>query len=178
MEELFSKRIKLRLIEIHDKEAIYAYRSQRNINKYQLWKPTSLEEVERFITSGIVREPNLPNTWLQLAIILLETNELIGDLGIHFLPNEPDQVEIGITIGQQYQQKGYATEALAILFDYLFRKLKKHRIIASVDPENIACIQLLEKMKMSKEAHFRKSLFVDGAWNDDIIFAILEAEYR
>jgi RimJ/RimL family protein N-acetyltransferase len=178
MEELLSKRLKLRLVDIHDHKVIYAYRSQPGGNKYQLWKPASLEEVDRFITSGIVREPNIPNTWLQLAIVLLDTNDLLGDLGIHFLPIDRDQVEIGITIAPQYQRNGYATEALTLTFEYIFNRLGKHRIIASLDPENLACMQLMEKMKMRKEAHFKKSLFVDGVWNDDIIFAILEEEYR
>ena len=178
MEILSSNRLELRLLDFTDKYDIFEYRSQPDINRYQLWKPSSVEEVERFISTGIVREPNIPNTWMQLAIITKDTNELIGDLGIHFIQNEPDQVEIGITIKREEQRKGYATEALALIFDYVFIRLLKHRIIASIDSDNHASIKLMERMKMRKEAHFRNSLYVDGKWVDDVVYAILKEEWK
>jgi RimJ/RimL family protein N-acetyltransferase len=179
MENLYSDRIKLRLIENDDKNYIYSYRSDPAIYRYQAWKPTSVEDVGKFITNSIVREPNIPDSWLQLAICEKSTNEFIGDCGIHFLKNnEPNQVEIGITIKRICHEKGYATETLTLIFDYIFLTLKKHRIIASVDPGNQASIKLMEKMKMRKEAHFIKNKIIDGKWVDDVIYAILEDEWQ
>jgi RimJ/RimL family protein N-acetyltransferase len=178
MEALSSNRIDLRLIELADQYDIYAYRSQPEVYRYQTWKPACIEEVSEFITHRIVRSPNLPDTWLQFAIIDKCQHELIGDVGIHFLANEWEQVEIGITIRPQSQGKGFAVETMALVFDYVFNILKKHRIIASVDPENQSSIKLMEKMKMRKEAHFRKSVYLDGKWVDDVVYAIMEEEWR
>jgi RimJ/RimL family protein N-acetyltransferase len=169
MEKIISDLLELRSIELEDKYQIYAYRSDSEISRYQSWKPKTIEEVQR--------EPNILNTWMQFAICTRADHKLVGDCGTHFLENDLDQVEIGITISKQNQGMGYGAETLAVIFDYIFLNLGKHRIIASVDPENTASIKLLEKMKMRKEAHFIKSICIDGEWVDDVIYAILAIEW-
>ena len=84
--------------------------------------------------------------------------------------------ELGCTLHKDYQKKGYATEALKAIVDYLFGRLDKHRIIASVDPRNTASIQLIERLGFRKEAHFKESYYLRGDWVDDIIYAQLKTE--
>ena len=36
---------------------------------------------------------------------------------------------------------------------------------------------MLERLGFRKEAHFIKSIFVDGEWIDDVIYAILKDEW-
>ncbi len=92
--------------------------------------------------------------------MLKETDELVGDIGIHFIDSDNLQAEIGFTLSLGHQCKGYATEAIIGVINYLFNNLKKHRIIASVDPRNIKSIVLLERIQMRKKAHFKKKLLV------------------
>jgi RimJ/RimL family protein N-acetyltransferase len=61
-------------------------------------------------------------------------------------------------------------------FGYVFDGLHKHRLLASVDPRNLACLKLLQKVGMRREAHFRESLWLDGMWADDMVFAMLARE--
>src|SRR5665648_147181 len=72
---------------------------------------------------------------------------------------------------------GINAEAVTGVINYLFSNLKKHRIIASVDHENIKSIMLLERIGMRKEAHFKKSYWSNNEWTDDMIYAILEEEW-
>ena len=160
-----------------DRQEIFSYRSDPEICKYQSWKPISIDDVDEFISTKIVSEPNIPGSWMQFAICLRATHQLIGDCGIHFLENEPEQVEVGITIKKLFQGRGYASEALTTVFNYIFFDLKKHRIVASIDPENFASIRLMEKMNMCKEAHFRKSIWMNENWVDDVVYAILAEEW-
>ena len=139
----YSERLLLRRLEIGDAEALFAYRSLPEICRYQTWQPEKVADAAEFITNKIVATPNLPGTWFQLALCLRLGGKMIGDVGIHFLP-EADQVELGYTLHPQYQRKGYAFEALTAVGDYL-RSLQKHRIIATVDPNNVPSIRLLEK---------------------------------
>jgi RimJ/RimL family protein N-acetyltransferase len=173
-----SERIYLRPLQKSDAQNVFEYRADPSIYQFQAWQPTTIEEVKEFIDTRIVGEPNQPGTWFQLAICKSDTNALIGDCGLHFLINEPEQVEIGITIGREYQGHGYAREALELVFSYVFDDLNKHRIVASVDPNNISSIQLLKRMKMRQEGHFRESIWHRGRWVDDIIYAILEHEWK
>jgi len=178
MIDLRSDQISLRPIQQSDASRIFTYRSNPEIYRYQLWQPNSIEEVNEFINNGIVNEPNIPNTWFQLAICKNDNNELIGDCGIHFLERETDQIEFGITLDKDYQGYGYAFQALRMLFKYIFIDLHKHRIIASVDPRNIPSIKLLERMKMRKEAYFMESIKSGDQWVDDIVYAILDREWK
>jgi len=55
--------------------------------------------------------------------------------------------------------------------------LQKHRITASVDPDNTASLQLMERIGLRKEGHFVKSLFWKNKWVDDVIYAVLREEW-
>lgn len=166
-----TERLELRPIDINDTESIFEYRSDSVANMYQGWIPQNISDVEEFI-GKISPIPNLPDSWFQLVIIENETKRIIGDIGIHFLDSENKQVEIGCTLSKDYQGKGYATEALRVVIDYLSNDLKKHRIIASIDPDNSSSIRLVERLGFRKEAHFVKSLYLNGKWVDDLVFAL------
>lgn len=111
-------------------------------------------------------------------IIEQESDTLIGDIGVHFMDSENKQVEVGCTLNKDYQGKGYATESLRTIIDYLIQTLNKHRIITSIDPANSDSIRLVERLGFRKEAHFVESLFFHGKWVDDIVYAILEKEWN
>ncbi|WML32839.1 GNAT family protein [Clostridium sp. OS1-26] len=172
-----TERLALRGIRISDAESMFKYRSNPQIYKFQGWRPETLKEVKEFICEKTAKTPNIPDTWYQLGILLKETDELIGDIGIHFIDSDNLQVEIGFTLSLDHQCKGYATEAITGVINYLFSNLKKHRIIASVDPRNTKSIALLERIQMRKEAHFKKSFWFDNEWVDDVVYSILREEW-
>ena len=157
-----TERLIIRLAEPEDAESIFSYRSDFAENKYQGWFPDSVEEVRDYIS-------NMPAT--------MDIANIIGDMGISFTNHNNMQAELGCTLHKDYQKKGYATEALKAIVDYLFGTLDKHRIIASVDPRNTASIQLIERLGFRKEAHFKESYYLRGDWVDDIIYAQLKTEW-
>lgn len=168
-------RLLIRIPEMKDKEDFFVYRSMPEIHKYQSWRPKLISEIEEFINKNVTVYPNTEHTWLQLAICLNE-GQMIGDIGIHFL--EDNQIEIGYTLSPKYQGNGYASEAVKAVINYAFSEWQKHRIIASVDPDNIHSVKLLERVGFRREAHFIKSFRMDDQWYDDCIYAILEDEWK
>jgi RimJ/RimL family protein N-acetyltransferase len=173
-----TQRLFLQALETEDAQAMYAYRSDAAVSRYQSWRPTGEAAVRESIQKIHETGFNVVNTWFQLGIYLKSSKELIGDLGVHFIPPDNRQTEIGFTVSPTYQRQGYAGEAVRALILYLFRTLHKHRITASVDPRNSASIALLEKLGMRREAHFRKSIWLDDGWGDDVIYAVLQEEWR
>ena len=77
-----------------------------------------------------------------------------------------------------HQRKGYGFEAVSSMVNYVFVEMNKHRVIATVDPGNLASIALLIKMGMRREAHFKKSAYLNGQWVDDVVYAILKEEWK
>ncbi|HAH25637.1 MAG TPA: GNAT family N-acetyltransferase [Prolixibacteraceae bacterium] len=175
--QIISDQLLLRMIQIGDAEDIFRYRSNAEVNKYQGWIPKILSDVHDFITYKVSTEMNQPGTWVQWVIIETDTQKLIGDIGIHFLPMDLFQVELGCTLDILHQGKGYATEALTKTINYLFGELSKHRITASIDPRNQASIALFERLGFRQEAHFRQSILIDGEWVDDLVYAMLESDW-
>jgi RimJ/RimL family protein N-acetyltransferase len=176
--ELMTSRLVLKPLRLSDSAAVFAYRSDPVVARFQVWEPRDVREVHSFIAGLQGLELGTPGTWYQLAITLRESGVLIGDCGLHFPLEEPKQVEVGITLAPAHQRRGYATEALEGVIAYLFVNLDKHRVVARVDPRNEASIALLERVGMRKEGHFRESVWVKGEWADDVIYAILEKEWR
>ena len=171
-----TERLIIRLARSEDAEAIFSYRSDCIENRYQGWIPNSIEEVRGYII-------NMPNTidvanlCFQFVIMTVEENLLIGDMGISFTNHDNMQAEIGCTLNKAFQIKGYATEAMKGMVDYLFTTMKKRRIIASVDPRNTVSIRLIERIGFRKEAHFKESYYLRGEWVDDLIYAKLKEEW-
>ncbi|HSP83008.1 MAG TPA: GNAT family protein [Gillisia sp.] len=174
-----TERIIIRPVEIGDKESIFTYRAEPETSKYLSLTPQIVEDVEEFIKKSS-NEIDVPGTWFQFVIIEKVTNQLIGDIGIHFLETDSEnkQVEIGYTLDTRFRGKGYASEALSVIIEYLVSKLNKHRIIASIDPSNLDSIKLVERLGFRKEAHFIESLFFHGKWVDDLVYAILAREWK
>lgn len=171
-----TERLIIRLAEPEDAEAIFSYRSDFAANKYQGWLPDSVEEVSDYIRN-MPRTIAVSDSCFQFAIILVDENSLIGDMGIRFTNHNNMQAEIGCTLHTAYQKKGYATEALTAMVDYLFGILDKHRIIASVDPRNTPSVRLIERLDFRKEAHLKESYYLRGNWVDDVIYAKLKKEW-
>lgn len=175
IEPLDTKRLAIRRLQMNDKLALFAYRTLPEVALYQSWHPVTLSEVESFIQKALDADPSKENQWVQLAICLKE-GPMIGDIGVHFI--DEYQAELGYTLSPLYQHQGYAFEAVSVVIEELFLRIKKHRITASADPDNVSSIRLLEKLRFRKEAHFRKSFYLNGQWFDDVLYAILEEEWK
>jgi len=87
-------------------------------------------------------------------------------------------ITIGYAIEPSEQGKGYGTEALQLMVDYLFLAKEIHRVQANTDPENKASQHILEKVGFKKEGVSRKSSFVRGQWRDEHHYGILREEWK
>ena len=97
---------------------------------------------------------------------------------MHALGDRPRQAEIGFTLACEHQGKGYATEAVNRLLDYVFGVLGKHRVIAVTDTRNAPAARLLERVGMRREGHFVEDIWFKGGWGDEYEYAMLEREWR
>lgn len=175
---LRSKRLYLRRLMASDAGNLFRYRSDPDVSRYQGWAPASESEALRFIEDQSNIEPGAVGRWFQLAICLRKDDSLIGDLGLHFPADDDRQAEFGISLDPAHQGHGYAAETLLAAMSYLFDSLGKHRVFCSVDPRNIASIAMARRLGMRQEAHFVKSLWFRNAWVDDVVFGLLQSEWR
>lgn len=173
--DIATLRLRMDALQREDAAALLAYRGDPAVSRYQGWKPASVADAERFIAGVHGVEAGTPGTWWQRAIRLRDSGQLIGDVGLHCL--DAATMELGISIAPAHQKNGYAREVVEVMLDFAFGGLGAHRVFASVDPRNVACVHLMEVVGLRREAHFRESVRDGDGWADDLVFALLEREW-
>ena len=175
---LRSPRLLLRTLRSEDAAPIAAYRSLPEVARFQSWDSFGPADAARLIAdqSGVV--PGTPGTWLQLALVLSESATVVGDCGIHFLEDDPRQVELGVTLAPAHQRQGLASEALRSVLAYVFDTLGKHRAFAVTDAENQAAAALFRRVGFRQEAHFVEHIWFKGGWGSEYLFAMLHREWQ
>jgi aminoglycoside 6'-N-acetyltransferase len=176
--ELAAERVVLRRFTAADLPAFAAYRSDPGIARYQSWEPPfPLAMAEVMLTELAEIHPDTPGEWYQFAVALRESGELIGDCAAHTLADDPRQAEIGFTFAPASQGRGYATEAVRRLLEYLFRERDKHRVSANCDDRNLRSAALLRRVGMRREGLLVESTWAKGEWTNDELYAVLRREW-
>ena len=92
----------------------------------------------------------------------------------HCLARKQHEIGYGVIPGER--GKGYCTEAVTMMVDYLFLLKDIVRIQADADSQNMASRRVLEKAGFEKEGVLRKQYFVRGEWRDFILYSIMREE--
>jgi RimJ/RimL family protein N-acetyltransferase len=176
---LHTARLILRNFQEHDLDSFFTYRNDPVVAQYQGWSlPYPLEKAEKFISSMKDNFSPQQGDWVQFAIALKETDELIGDLGCFVRKEDARQSVIGFTIASKYWQKGFAVEAIGGLLEYLFEDMNMHRISADCDTENVASYKTLEKLGFRREAYFVESFLFNNRYTSEYYYGLLRSEWR
>ena len=176
--ELQAERLVLRRFRAADAAAFAAYRSDPAIARYQSWDvPFPVERAEGMIAELAGEHPDTPGEWFQFAVALRGSDELIGDCGAQALADDPRQAEIGFTFATASQGRGYATEAVRRLLDYLFHERGKHRVVANCDERIVRSAALLRRVGMLREGLLVESTWAKGEWTNDELYAVLRREW-
>jgi RimJ/RimL family protein N-acetyltransferase len=177
--ELVCERLILRRFRRGDAPAFAAYRTDPAVAAFQSWDaPYSLERAEQFVRDLEGTDPDTPGAWFQFAVTARLDGALVGDCGAVVRLDDPRQVEIGFTVAPAHQGNGYATEAVRALVGYWLRDRGKHRVTASCDARNTASARVLRRAGFRLEGHLRESTWAKGEWTDDLLFAVLERDWR
>jgi RimJ/RimL family protein N-acetyltransferase len=89
-----------------------------------------------------------------------------------------DQWGIGFALVPSERGKGYCTEAVQLMVDYLFLSKDTTKILTLTHIENIASQKVLEKTGFKREGLLRKELFMWGKWVDCYRYSILREEWK
>ncbi|HWA08803.1 MAG TPA: GNAT family protein [Opitutaceae bacterium] len=178
LQQILTERLALRTLEASDADAVHAYRVEPEVARYQNWPFSSVDGVHAFFARQHGADLFALNDWFQIGITLRDTGEVIGDFGLRARDNDRRQVELGITLAQRFQRRGFGAEALSALLEFLFIQTCANRIYCSTDPRNGPCLRLLERAGFRREAHLIESLWINGEWVDDMIFALLRSEWK
>jgi RimJ/RimL family protein N-acetyltransferase len=176
---LEGERLRLRPFAAGDLAGLLAMHSRADVARWLYWEPRGEEEVrvalERKMRETRLREDGDARSY---AAVLRGSGELIGDVSVFLASARHRQVEIGFLFHPDHHGKGYATEAGALLLALAFDELGAHRAYGRLEARNAASARVLERLGMRFEAHLRENEHVKGEWQSELVYAILESEWR
>ena len=158
----------LRVVEKEDFQLLADWNNSPEFFGEFIWFPqrskTEVEKMYDTLTSD--------TKWF---IIEKEDGTRIGTVQ-HFLTG--NLMEIGYALVPSERRKGYCSESVKIIVDYLFLSRELVRVQAVTDVNNFASQRVLEKAGFTKEGIVRKSAFIRGKWRDGYLFSILREEWK
>lgn len=175
---LATDRLLLREFVESDWQAVLAYQSDPRYLRYYRWTERTPEDVRAFVGRLIGQQHEKPRLRRQLAIILPNTSQLIGNAGIRVKTAGGHEADIGYELDPRHWGHGYASEAARALVRFGFEQLRLHRISAHCLADNVASARVLEKLGMRLEGRQRDSEHFKGRYWDTLNYAILEHEWR
>ncbi len=128
--------------------------------------PYTMEAGQQFL--AMVEESDPPN------VFTIDINgKSVGAIGLH--PQSDIQcknAELGYWLAEPFWGNGIVTKAIKQMVDYGFKNWEIDRIFARPFGNNIASQKVLEKTGFILEGRFEKTLFKNGEYLDELIYAV------
>lgn len=172
---LESERLLLRQITPDDVQEVFELRSNPETMKF-IPRPLVTSHEEALAHIKMIQDKIESNEGINWAITLKPDNKLLGIIGHYRIKWEHFRSEIGYMLLPETHGKGIATEAIQLIIDYGFNKMKMHSLEGIIDPENTGSARVLEKNGFVKEAHFKENEFFDGKFIDSVIYSLLKKD--
>ncbi|ESK94979.1 gnat family [Moniliophthora roreri MCA 2997] len=138
-------------------------------NEYIVPRPPKYkEELEKWINE----------TTFFVIIETKDKNEFMGFASLKVGSFSHRDSLYGIGLLPEFWNKGYGTEVTKFVVDYTFVSLGVHRVSLNVFGCNQGAIAVYKKIGFIEEGRKRKSIWMAGRWEDNIIMGILEDEWE
>jgi len=174
-----TERLLIRPLLASDAAAVHAYKSRAEVCRYLPHGVLSLEQViDRIATSYARTELDDEGQSLSLAVQERVSGILVGDVILFWHSRTHRSGEVGYVLDPAFHGRGYALEATRAMLALGFDDLGLHRIVGRLDARNAASARLLERLGMRREAHFLGNEYLKDEWTDELVYALLAAEWR
>ena len=174
-----TERLRLRPITPADGEVLHEMESREDVTRWLYYDPrtpqASADAMRLRVTrTHLEREGDA----LELGIEHADRGDLIGTVVLMYRSEEHRQGEIGFVLHPRHHGQGYAREAAHEMLRLGFEHFELHRIVGRCEPRNLASAGLLERLGMRREAHLIENEWVKGEWQSELVYAMLDREWR
>lgn len=171
---LFTPRLQLERVTSADLQKAYSTRNRDELIVWMGDEEVYKKNLQRF-QSGVF-EGQI--TAVQFHIALKEASSTIGACGFHQWLQEHRRAEIGYAFfNDAHKNKGYMTEALAVVLAYGFREMDLHRVDSLVEENNIPSVRLMEHFGFKQEGFVREHYLRNGVFESSVMYGLLKQEF-
>lgn len=173
-----TERLLIRPVRLDDVEDLARRRSEPSVAEYQSWThPYPLERARSIVESVVAMDAPVAGEWWMVLITDADTGNTLGDIAVH-VGAEGRSAEVGYTLASEYWGRGYLTEALDAMLEYLFVEMGFVRVSAMLHANNVASARVLERCGFLFEGHTRSSYWVGPEVSDDLIYGVLREDWQ
>ncbi len=182
MKHIGTKKIetnRLILRKVKKSDAVKMYRnwqSDERVTRYLSWKPYPNVETSYMITHKWL-ESYKDKSFYLWVMVLKDGNIPIGTISAMKGSEDWSMSVIGYCIGVEWWNKGYTTEAMQAVMDYMFNRIGVNKIMAYCDKLNVASYKVMLKNGLKYEGmHYNYQLREDYTC-DAVICSVLKEDY-
>ena len=110
--------------------------------------------------------------WLSFTIVLLSTNEKVGDIGLKIVDRRNLIGEVGFMLKKESQGLGIGTQALSLIKELAFERLNLKALTAVCSVNNSASYSLLEKHDFARQECRIANTLINGQYVDDYVYRL------
>jgi len=165
-------RLALRPFTRGDLGALHAIHAHPDVTRHLAWEPpANRAESARLLETRIAQSGLAePGQTLSLAVELIATRDLIGELSLEWRAEDKDSGEILVLFHPRHHGRGYAAEAATELLRLAFDSFGLERVQGHCAPGNIASASLMEGLGLRRE----RSARADG----ELAYAMSAGEWK
>ena len=173
MVTLKGKNIYLRALESEDLEFLYQLENNESV-----WEVSNTTAPY----SKFILKQYLENSYkdifeakqLRLVICVSGSDKPIGCVDLFDFVPKHKRVGVGIIISsKQDLQKGYASEALNMICNYVFTHLNLHQVYANITEDNQPSISLFENAKFKKVGIKLDWIYSFGKFKNELLYQLV-----
>ena len=173
---LETDRLILRKFTLEDSEGMFNnWATDPNVNKYLAWPlHKNVDETREIINKWISKYEEGSYNWI---IETKDTHEVIGSICDEGKSVRHKTISLGYCIGSKYWNKGYATEVLRRVIEYLLNDQGFELVEASHRSSNPASGKVMQKSGMKYDGTLRsRRIDPDGGRSDMLYYSIIKDE--
>ncbi len=173
---LAGKQVRLRQLRASDAQSLFTMLTTEEVSRFISPPPTTVEGFERFI--GWAQRQQAAGTYACFAVTVKGFDTAIGIFQVR--ESEPGfgTAEWGFAIGSPFWGAGVFQDAAELVLEFAFETLDVHRLEARAAVLNGRGNGALLKMGAVQEGVLRKSFLRDGRYLDQVLYAIVEDDWR
>lgn len=115
--------------------------------------------------------------YYDFAIESIHERIYIGECGIKSVDWKNRRTEIYIFLGKDHIGKGYGTDAMNVLLNFIFNEMNLNKVKLTVLSINTRAIKCYKKCGFKIEGTLRNELYKEGSYRDLVIMGLLKDEF-
>jgi [ribosomal protein S5]-alanine N-acetyltransferase len=173
---LHDGQVALRELRASDAPSLFTMLTTEEVSRFISPPPTSVEGFERFIAWTL--RQRVAGTYACFAVTLKGFDTAIGIFQIRQLEAGFGTAEWGFAIGMPFWGSGVFRHSADLVLQFAFETLGVHRLEARAAVANGRGNGALLKVGAVQEAVLARSLALNGGYLDQVLYSILEEDWR